>query len=88
MGMVEVVIHKDRAVTKVIPDSLRGLTKELAYTGFAASASLASRAVRVASSLLKNQRVVVSCRPPRYRRKHGRRLFFIREISCHLQMIC
>ena len=52
------------------------------------SGSLASRAVRLASSLPKNQRVVVSCRPPRYRRKHGRRLFFVREISWHLEIIC
>ena len=39
--MVEVVIHKDRAVTNVTPVSLRVLTKKLAYgdyTGFAASA--------------------------------------------------
>ena len=39
--MVEVVIHKDRTVTKLIPDSLRGLTKKLAYgdyTGFPAFA--------------------------------------------------
>ena len=52
------------------------------------SGSLTSQVVRLASGLPKNQRVVVLCRLPKYRCKHGRRLFFVREISWHLQMIC